>query len=192
MGEIFLEGRRRRFRWPQKSIRHLIGLSGDVAEVHGELRDEEKLSLHSLRPGGGRVGLGHGRGQWLMVRIQEHPRPIHEVLKLPDGGEDGEELAVERAVPCLRVRESPEASGWRHPPTCWCRTPAMAMSEALVVMDSVAWWAGCTKREAEAMARLTSWTACSISPVTLNSFLEQDRESVKGRMVWARHGRKRR
>ena len=68
----------------------MIGLAGDVAEVHGGLRNEEKLSLHSLRPGGGQVGLGHGHGQWLMVRIQDQPLPIHEVLKLPDGGEDGE------------------------------------------------------------------------------------------------------
>ena len=62
VSEIVLEWRRQRYRWPGKSICHLIGLAGDVAEVHGELRDEEKLSLHSLRPGGGRVGLGHGRG----------------------------------------------------------------------------------------------------------------------------------
>ena len=67
---------------------HLLlnGLAGDVAEVHRELRDEEELSLYSLRPGGGRVGLGQGHGQQLMVRIQDQSPSLHEVLELPDGG----------------------------------------------------------------------------------------------------------
>ena len=138
------------------------------------------------------MSLGQGRGQRLMVRIQDQSPSFHEGLELPDGGKDGKEFAVQRAVPCLHVREPPAEEGeWLEAPsTCWCRTLAMAVSEASVVMDRVAWRTGCTRREAEAMAHFTSWTACSISTVTLNSFLEQDRESVKGRMVWARRGRK--
>ena len=57
------------------------------------------------------MGLGHGRGQWLMIRIQDQSLPFHEVLELPDGGKDGEKLAVERAVPCLCVCEPPAEEG---------------------------------------------------------------------------------
>ena len=52
MREIILKGRWRRHSWPGETICHLICLAGDVAEVHRELRDEEKLSLGSLGPGG--------------------------------------------------------------------------------------------------------------------------------------------
>ena len=47
-------------------------------------------------------------------------------------------------------------------------------------------------RVALAMACLTSSTAVSISRVTVNSFLEKDKESVRGWMMWARQGIKRR
>ena len=60
----------------------------------------------------------------------------------------------------------------------------MAVSEASVVMDRVAWQIGWMRRVALAMAFLTSSTAVSISLVTVNSFLEKDKKPVRGRIMY--------
>ena len=116
-----------------------------------------------------------------MVCVYDQSPPLHLVLELPDCREDSEELAVDGAVPRLRVLEPPAEEGE------WLEVASdvlvHAVSEALVVKERVACRTGCMRREAEARACLNSWTACSISAVTLNLLLEQDRESVKGRMI---------
>ena len=46
-----------------------------------------------------------------MISVYYHLLPLDEVLELPDGGGDGQELAVEGGVPGLGVGESMAEEG---------------------------------------------------------------------------------
>ena len=68
----------------------------------------------------------------------------------------------------------------------------MAASEASVVMDKVTSRRGWTSMVALEMEVFTWFTAVIISGVMVKSFLALERESVRGRTMWARRGRNRR
>ena len=64
-----------------------------MADVAGELADEEEVTLGSQGPGGGGVGLHDGAGEGLVVCIDDQFTALNEVLELHDGGRDSKELA---------------------------------------------------------------------------------------------------
>ena len=74
-------------------------------------------------------------------------------------------------------------SGSSLPRWCWWRTPPMAVSEALVVMDKVTSRRGWMSMVALEMAVFTWFMSVIISRVMVKSFLALERESVRGRMM---------
>ena len=67
------------------------------------------------------MGLGDGAGERLVVRVDYHLPPLDEVLELPDGGGDGQELPIEGGVLGLGVGESTAEERVRlEPPPRWC------------------------------------------------------------------------
>ena len=95
---------RRGVRRPAEGVGDLVGLSGDVPDVAGELGDEEEVSLGSQGPGRSGVGLGDGAGQGLMVGVYYQAPPFDLVSKLLDSGRYGEEFPIEGRIAGLGVR----------------------------------------------------------------------------------------
>ena len=66
-----------------------------LADVAGELADEQELAFSSQGPGGRGVELGDGAGEGFVVCIDDKFPALDEVLKLPYRRSHGEEFAVE-------------------------------------------------------------------------------------------------
>ena len=94
-----------------EGVSNLVGLTGDVPDVGGELGNEKEVSLSPRGPGGCGVGLGDGAGEGLVVHVDYHLPPLDEVLKLLDRGEDGQELSVEGGRRVPGVERSRRSSG---------------------------------------------------------------------------------
>ena len=69
------------------------------------------------------MGLGDGAGEGLVVRVDYHPPSRDEVLELPDGSGDRQELPVKGGVPGLGVGKATAEEGERLEP------PSMVLME---------------------------------------------------------------
>ena len=57
------------------------------------------------------MGLCDGAGEWLVIRVDDHPLSFDVMLELLDCGGNGQELPVEGGVPGLGVGESTAEEG---------------------------------------------------------------------------------
>ena len=103
VGEIIIDQGRWRIWRSAEGVGNLVGLASDVPDVAGELANEQEVTLSQKGPSGSGVGLGDGTGQGFVISVYNHLPLLDEVLELPDGGGDSQELPVEGGVPGLGV-----------------------------------------------------------------------------------------
>ena len=70
-----------------------------MADVAGELADEEEVVLGLQGPGGGGVGLHDGAGEGLVVCVDDQLPALDEVLELLDRHGHGQKLAGNGRIP---------------------------------------------------------------------------------------------